>query len=87
MISKFSTLTALALTLAAALPAAAYAPQNERPDTYKSVMHDNEKKSVTAGTIHTRAELARLGLKADDVISITVFPSSDRIDPPSLGDR
>ncbi|MBO9456020.1 hypothetical protein J7376_08560 [Paracoccus sp. R12_1] len=86
MISKFSTLTALALTLAAASPAAAYTPQHERPDTYKSVVHDNEKKSVTAGTIHTRAELARLGLKADDVISITVFPSSDRIDPPSRGD-
>ncbi|MCF3972148.1 hypothetical protein [Paracoccus salsus] len=86
MISNFSTLTALALTLATALPAAAYY-QHERPDTYKSVVHDVMEKSVAAGSIHNGAALARLGLKADDVISITVFPSSGRIDPPSRGDR
>lgn len=85
-ISKFSTLSALVLGLAAVTPAAALTQQHERPDIHRTISHDGQKKSVTAGTIYHGAELSRLGLKADDVISVTVLPSNNQIDRPSRGD-
>lgn len=86
MSSKFAAFATIALGLAAAVPAAAYDPQNERPDTHETVMGHFETVQREAGSLYRSADLSRLGLQKDDIVSVTVFPSSDKVEQPGRDD-
>ena len=81
---------AFALTVAgitsAAMPAVAAMSMNERPQGYSVADSNTNKTEVVAGAHFNARELAMRGLKADDIVSLSVFASSGMVDDSSRND-
>lgn len=75
---KTIILTALtALSLSAGIAGAASNSRNERPDAFTSAVAV-ETVQVRADSVLTPAELSRASVDADDIVTITAFPTDTR---------
>lgn len=74
---KVFTVTLSALVLAAGVASAASFPQTSRNAEPIRSPSSAEQIEVKAGTVMTSRELRSAGLKADDLVTVTNFPSSE----------
>jgi hypothetical protein len=59
---------------------------NERPDNAAITTGAGELREVTAQSIFNSRDLSKWNLAADDTVSVTVFPSTGKVDRPSRND-
>ena len=72
---KVLTASLVALTLAAGVASAAQFPGTSRNSSVEPQPSSAQQVEVRAGTVLTTPELKRAKLKADDLITVTSFPS------------
>ncbi|SEN33208.1 hypothetical protein SAMN05216227_101171 [Pseudorhodobacter antarcticus] len=71
--------------LLAGAASAASNVRNERPDFAMPKVSVEQAEQVKADTLYTPKELQRAGRDANDLVTVTVFPSTGKVDGPSLG--
>lgn len=71
------------LSLFAGASYAASAGSNERPDIAPTIVVAENVQQVAAKSIYSTKELSRADLNPNDIVEVTVFPSTGLIDAPS----
>ncbi|RJE79707.1 hypothetical protein [Paracoccus sp. JM45] len=68
-----------ALTMATGVAGAATNARNERPDDSSTATANVQTVQVRADSVMTAVELTRASLEADDMVTITAFPTNTQI--------
>jgi len=75
--------TSAILALFAGAVSASAERANEAPGAPPVPFASEHITQVKAGELYFNKEMTRMGLKADDLVNVTYFPTSGMIDPPS----
>jgi hypothetical protein len=75
-----------ALALFAAGASASVNERRERPDPSPQVVTPAQTDQVRASTLYSNQGLQSLGLDANDMVEVTIFPSTGIVDAPSRDD-